>query len=378
MSCLILLLASVVIGELKVEHDKQEQKSVRFRKPIKNLNQFKKDLVMQPWEELIYYEDPEKQLELFYEYYNKVLDLHSPFQTKKLRKNKKCPLSNETRAAMRLRDKIKAEMYPLSGPEKHVKFQQYKKERNRVISLIRRDEKENFKKLVTENGPSNPWKPVNSLLKKEKEHTISLLDGTTLINSAREKAELLNRTFISKVENIKKNIKADGKDPNQMLKLQMQTKKQKGFTFKTVSEKVVKKYIKRLKNTQSTGVDGMKTDMLKSCMDELVVPLTLIINTSLISGKYPSLLKMAVITPLFKKGSKAQPESYRPIAGLNTISKLLEAIAHDQIRQYFELHDYLPSSQHGYKKGRSTMSAVLQLTNNLSEKDKISFTQVSH
>ena len=145
-----------------------------------------------------------------------------------------------------------------------------------------------------------------------------------------------------------------------------------------MSEKVVKKYIKRLKNTQSTGVDGMKTDMLKSCMDELVVPLTLIINTSLISGKYPSLLKMAVITPLFKKGSKAQPESYRPIAGLNTISKLLEAIAHDQIRQYFELHDYLPSSQHGYKKGRSTMSAVLQLTNNLSEKDKISFTQVSH
>ena len=78
-----------------------------FRKPIKDITSFKLDLSLQPWEQLINYADPNKQLELFYLIYNKVLDKHSPVVTKLSRKNKKCPLSKKTKDAMKSRDKLK-------------------------------------------------------------------------------------------------------------------------------------------------------------------------------------------------------------------------------------------------------------------------------
>ena len=49
------------------------------------------------------------------------------------------------------------------------------------------------------------------------------------------------------------------------------------------------------------------------------------INRSIDSGGFfPDELKVAKITPIFKKGDRSNPGNYRPISILPTISKLYE------------------------------------------------------
>jgi len=361
---------NVVIGCLKIlQNDKQ--KTVTYRKPIKDIKQFKYDLANQAWEKLLGSENPNDQLQTFYEFYNQVLDKHSPYVTKTLRKNKRCPLSLETKSAMRNRDKLKKDLVSLTGAERMIKLSQFKKERNRVITLVRRDEKENFRKLINDAGYSNPWKPINELLKVKKEVSYPLVKENVKMTSNFEKAEMLNKTFISKVERIKQSIQADDEDPCKHL--EARRLKHGLFSFKPVTEIIVRKHIKKLKNTNSTGIDGLKTKDVKMFTDELIVPLTHIINTSLVTGVYPELLKTSLVTAIHKKESRCNPENYRPISGLSVLSKLLEGIAEVQLRKYFESHELLPLSQHGYRKNRSTTSAILHLTNYLCQQKQQGF-----
>ena len=57
-----------------------------------------------------------------------------------------------------------------------------------------------------------------------------------------------------------------------------------------------------------------------------------------------------------------EPKSYRPIALLNTIGKVVETTVADRIRQVLEDTGALPETQIGARKGRSTISALKLLT----------------
>ena len=90
-----------------------------------------------------------------------------------------------------------------------------------------------------------------------------------------------------------------------------------------VTEMDVLKEIFALKNKKSAGIDGISSYILKLCSFEIVKGITLIINRSIREGKVPTRWKIAKITPLFKKGDKANPDHYRPISLFPCVSKLL-------------------------------------------------------
>ena len=59
------------------------------------------------------------------------------------------------------------------------------------------------------------------------------------------------------------------------------------------------------------------------------------VNQSLKSGIFPTKLKIAKVTPIYKKGCKKLQINYKPISVLPTISKILERVISDQLTQYF-------------------------------------------
>ena len=64
---------------------------------------------------------------------------------------------------------------------------------------------------------------------------------------------------------------------------------------------------------------------------------------------FPSILKNANITPLFKKGHRGSKENYRPVSILPVISKIFEKLLCKQITIFI---DPLPSKyQCGFRKG---------------------------
>ena len=92
-------------------------------------------------------------------------------------------------------------------------------------------------------------------------------------------------------------------------------------------------------------------------MEELVKPLTKIINQSIKEGKFPENWKKAIVTPVLKKGSTKDKNNYRPVSCLMVLSKVLEKVVCSQITDFMEQNDLLPENQHGFREHRSTMSA---------------------
>ena len=62
---------------------------------------------------------------------------------------------------------------------------------------------------------------------------------------------------------------------------------------------------------------------------------------------FPTSLKLANVTPVYKKGSKKSKENYRPVSILPNISKINERCLFKQISNYFE--NFFSKFQCGFK-----------------------------
>ena len=139
------------------------------------------------------------------------------------------------------------------------------------------------------------------------------------------------------------------------------------FNFHAINTQITKNIIQSINSSQSRGHDGITSELLKLINEDICSSITLIINQSLTSGIFPSHLKIAKITPIYKKGNKQCIANYRPISVLPIISKVLETIISDQITLYFKENKLLCPQQYGYKQNSSTELAALDLVDRVIE-----------
>ena len=64
--------------------------------------------------------------------------------------------------------------------------------------------------------------------------------------------------------------------------------------------------------------------------------MTDIINNSIRNGTFPDELKLAEVTPIFKKSDPFDITNYKPVSLLSHVSKVYERIIFNQISAYFE------------------------------------------
>ena len=113
--------------------------------------------------------------------------------------------------------------------------------------------------------------------------------------------------------------------------------------------------------SSAAGVDELPMSLIKRNLNLLKIPLLFICNTSMRTGIFPSELKIAKVKPLHKKDNKCHIENYRPISILPVFSKVIERLVCNRLVAHLEDNSLLTDSQHGYRQGRSTTSAVLSL-----------------
>ena len=77
------------------------------------------------------------------------------------------------------------------------------------------------------------------------------------------------------------------------------------------------------------------------------------------SGLVPKFYKMGYVTPLHKKGSKAEPINYRPVTLISHIVKTFERVVRKSMVTYLETNKLLTGRQHGFRSGRSTLTQLL-------------------
>ena len=120
----------------------------------------------------------------------------------------------------------------------------------------------------------------------------------------------------------------------------------------------VRNAIMKCKNDYSCGPDGIPSAVLKHCTEELVLPLSFLFNKSLSTAIFPAIWKKSFVVPIYKKGGRSDIKNYRPIAKLSSIPKIFESLITDTLT--FNIKSILCPQQHGFVKGRSTTTNLLE------------------
>lgn len=128
----------------------------------------------------------------------------------------------------------------------------------------------------------------------------------------------------------------------------------------TIDEFEVMKRLKSLDRNKAAGYDKIPAILLIELADALYKPITLLFTKSISSGEVPSEWKKANVAPLFKKGERCQPGNYRPVSLTSHVCKVLEGIIKDHITKYLNTNNSITSSQHGFVKGKSCLTNLLE------------------
>ena len=92
-------------------------------------------------------------------------------------------------------------------------------------------------------------------------------------------------------------------------------------------------------------------------------PVHHIVTLSIIQKRFPKSWKYSKVIPLHKKEDVLERKNYRPVAILSPLSKVLEKIMYEEIYSYFTRNKLFHPNLHGYRKNRSTQTALLQMYN---------------
>jgi hypothetical protein len=122
----------------------------------------------------------------------------------------------------------------------------------------------------------------------------------------------------------------------------------------------VAKLIRGLSSTEALGHDGVPVSVYKKGADMLSGPIAHLVNRSLANGVFPDAWKEGIVIPIFKGGGKNRkdPASYRPVSLLCALSKVLEIVVKNALQSHMDVSGNVPTSQHGFRRGRSCTSAI--------------------
>ena len=134
---------------------------------------------------------------------------------------------------------------------------------------------------------------------------------------------------------------------------------QNKFSFEPVALSDVVKEINDINPNKSSSKDSIPPKMLKISSEATANILQKLLNDSLETGMFPDSLKLADITPVFKKKDPLNKTNYRPVSVLPIVSKLFEKIMQKQINGF--ISNYLSPYLCGYRKGYNTQQALLAL-----------------
>ena len=85
----------------------------------------------------------------------------------------------------------------------------------------------------------------------------------------------------------------------------------------------------------------------------------MLFELSLQLGIVPQDWREANVAPLHKKGSREKPENYRPVSLISIVDKILESIIKDSIVSHLDRYNLIARSQHGFTRGRSCLTNLL-------------------
>lgn len=272
-------------------------------------------------------------------------------------KKRKPWITNGIINSIRKRDQLHAQL--TKSPDNIDLRDRYKHYRNKIHTIIKKAKNDYVQSLVQEKADtSRLWKAVNKITGKVrgKKHEVenvfyqgkSIEGRESIANAFNEYYAKLGQNYAAKLADLPPYFD--------------NTSTSASLFLSPTSQCEVKKYIAELKLDRSPGMDGLKTEIIKILQPYLLEPLAYIYNKVFETGIYPDLFKIAVVTPVFKKGDRYQVENYRPISLISNFGKILEKIIKCRLITHLVKHSLISDKQYGFQEKKSTSDAIARLT----------------
>ena len=352
----------------KIENNKKESKQRSFRKC--QIESFTIEMSKVRWDEIYRYTDLN---DIFETFMNIFMDkFNEAFPYKRINRSNQCKSNNSNawyddelkEMAHQLRNLLNT--YKLSSNICDKKrYNNFKRKYEKAILTAKRNyNANNILKSIDKSKAA--WKLINlnKTAKVNKSNDIQLNIDDELITSQQEVSLLFNDYFSDIVKKLLTDREKTRPTSNQRdspnidrlvhnIFLAPMTKKE----FYEITDKVCKKF--------SAGYDEIPASILKTIVSFIAEPFIFMINESFVQGIFPELLKNVIVKPCFKNGDKTLLENYRPLAILSVFSKIFEMAMCNRILKFLHKFQILNTAQHGFTKGKSTISAICNFITNI-------------
>lgn len=328
---------------------KYKPKIVTYR-DFKNIdfNTFMTDAYNTAWHEILSLEHIDTKVTHFNKLLLELYDKHAPVRTARVTRPPAPWLTQDVRNSMTERD-LAHRLYKSFPTSEN--FTNYKILRNRTTQIVRNAKIRFSRSLLSGNNKSKIWKSLRQM-GIGKQSTDQDKIGVPLDD--------LNVHFTTTFNELDDNTKQQTIDCIRSINIPDRDQ----FNFSYVTPSHVKQTIRSIKST-ATGVDCIGITLIIKIIDIILPSVTHLINSSLMTGVFPSLWKLALVRPLPKKAIATDIKDYRPISVLPTLSKILEKIVHKQISDYLNTHNIMDEHQSGFRPGHSTATALLKVSNDI-------------
>lgn len=339
---------SAVFCELNMSIPRPQPLIVTYRN-FKNLNKhdFDQDLQNIPWENVLYLNNIDDKIKLINTYILELFDKHAPYITSRISKPYAPWLTHNLKQMMKQRDKALSKYKQTKSVDDH---NYYKQIRNLVTSAVIK-EKAAYLAFQQKNANKKElWKSIKYLnikkrtvtdIPKDLKNPNDINDYFLSVFSPPDNC--LDKTNFYKSNRYDCNLK---------------------FTFRLATIEEVKCVIYNL-TSNAYGKDNICSKMLQRCLPTVCPYITHIVNCCLETGYYPEMWKTSLVKPLPKTTSPKAYNELRPISILPAMSKIVERIVNVQMYDYVTKQNILSSSQSGFRKGFSTSTLLLNVTDNI-------------
>ena len=349
-----------IYAKLNLQPAKKANETIRYRSYrtyVQNdfREDFREQLSSSNIETSIDSKDLNSAMNSFLKVFQETAQKHAPIKENRMKHQiPEIPwFTQELKDKINLKNIVLKDWYMFGNQEDHKVIKKLKNEINHMKTKLKKQYyKEKFRQC--EGDSKKTWNIL-----KEVTNTESNKETTEPEGMNKEKANKFNKFFATIGTVIQEKLK--------VMEHRCNFTGLTGFKFIPETEATVDKLIDNIRPDVAVGYDDISARLIKDAKQIIAPYITKMINLGYETNTFPDCMKVTNIKALHKKNNVEDISNYRPISILPTLSKIFERAATDQLVSYLEINNLINRNQHAYRKGHSTQTCLVELTNILYE-----------